>query len=180
MVVNITKSTMADEIVSLSVNYTSPLSRSPMAAPTTNRKASGIRDQIEPGVLLRGVKFDDLDKKDPRWMALQWILFKDQMQLQSNDKNLYQRYVMALIAYTMDSLAWKYCGEHREFDPKFGNVTEEYVVENCTVVDVTGEEEGSGVWLSSTGECGWYGAVCSSDDVLRGLQLSECWALKCS
>jgi hypothetical protein len=49
---------MADEIVSLSVNYTSPLSRSPTAALTTNCKASGIRDQIEPGVLLRGVKFD--------------------------------------------------------------------------------------------------------------------------
>jgi hypothetical protein len=79
VVVNITKSTMADEIVSLSMNYTSPLSRSPTAAPTTNRKASGIRDQIEAGVLQRGVKFDDLDKKDPRWMVLQWILFKDQM-----------------------------------------------------------------------------------------------------
>ena len=79
VVVNITKSTMADEIVSLSVNYTSPLSRSPTAAPTTNRKASGIRDQIEAGVLQRGVKFDDSDKKDPRWMVLQWILFKDQM-----------------------------------------------------------------------------------------------------
>ena len=79
VVVNITKSTMADEIVSLSVNYTSPLSRSPTAAPTTNHKASGIRDQIEAGVLQRGVKFDDSDKKDPRWMVLQWILFKDQM-----------------------------------------------------------------------------------------------------
>ena len=37
VVVNISKSTMADEIVSLSVNYTSPLSRSPTAAPTTNQ-----------------------------------------------------------------------------------------------------------------------------------------------
>ena len=66
MVVNITKSTMTNEIVSLSVNYTSPLSRSPTAAPTANCKASGIRDQIEAGILQRGVKFDDLDKKDPR------------------------------------------------------------------------------------------------------------------
>ena len=48
-------------------------------SPTTNCKASGIRDQIEAGVLQRGVKFDDSDKKDPRWMVLQWIHFKDQM-----------------------------------------------------------------------------------------------------
>ena len=79
VVVYITKSTKADEIVSLSVNYTSPPSRSPTAAPTTNREASGIKEQIEAGVLQRGVKFDDSDKKDPRWMVLQWILFKDQM-----------------------------------------------------------------------------------------------------
>jgi hypothetical protein len=173
VVVYITKSTKADEIVNLNVDYTPPPSRSPTLAPTTNREASGIKEQIQEGVLQRGVKFEELDKKDPRWLALDWILFKDMMQLQSNDKNLYQRYVMALIAFSLDSLAWKSCGEHREKDPKFNNVTGEYVVENCTVLDLTGEEEDHGVWLSSTPECGWYGAICSSDDVLRGLQLSE-------
>lgn len=172
VVVYITKSTKADEIVNVNVDYTPPPTASPTVAPTTDREASGIKEQIEAGVLQRGVTFQDLDKEtDPRWMALDWILFKDMMQLQSNDKNLYQRYVMALLAFSLDSLAWKYCGEHREFDPKFGNVTAEFVVENCTVLDITGEEEGHGVWLSSTPECGWYGAICSSDDVLRGLQL---------
>ena len=173
VVVYITKSAKADEIVSLNVDYTPPPTTSPTPAPTTNREASGIKEQIEAGVLQRGVTFQDLEKDDPRWLALDWILFRDQMQLQSNDKNLYQRYVMALMAFTLDSLAWTYCGEHREFDPKFGNVTAEYVVENCTVLDFTGEEEAHGVWLSSTPECGWFGAICSSDDVLRGLQLSE-------
>lgn len=177
VVVYITKSTKADEIVNLNVDYTPPPSRSPTLAPTTNREASGIKEQIQEGVLQRGVKFEELDKKDPRWLALDWILFKDMMQLQSNDKNLYQRYVMALIAFSLDSLAWKSCGEHREFDPKFNNVTGEYVVENCTVLDLTGEEEDHGVWLSSTPECGWYGAICSSDDVLRGLQLSESFSI---
>ncbi|KAL7504037.1 hypothetical protein ACHAXN_002318 [Cyclotella atomus] len=170
--VYITKSTKADEIVNLNVDYTPPPTTSPTSAPTTNREASGIKEQIEAGVLQRGVTFQDLDKKkDPRWLALDWILFKDQMQLQSNDKNLYQRYIMALLAFSLDSLAWKSCGEHREFDPKFGNLTGEYIVENCTVLDITGEEEEHGVWLSSTPECTWYGAICSSDDVLRGLQL---------
>ncbi|KAL7478569.1 hypothetical protein ACHAW6_004325 [Cyclotella cf. meneghiniana] len=171
VVVYITKSAKGDEIVNLSVDYTPPPTAAPTLAPTTDREASGIKEQIETGVLQRGVTFQDLDKNDPRWLALDWILFNDQMQLQSNDKNLYQRYVMALLAYSFDSLAWSYCGEHREFDAKFGNVTDEYVVENCTVLDMTGDEEQHGVWLSSTPECGWYGAICSSDDVLRGLQL---------
>ena len=181
VVIYITKSAKADEIIDLNVAYTPPPTTAPTSAPTTDREASGIKEQIEAGVLQRDVTFANLTKVDPRWKALDWILFQDQMQLQSNDKNLYQRYVMALIAFALDSLAWNYCGEHREFDPKFGNVTGEFVVENCTVLDVMGEEESHGVWLSSTSECGWYGAICSKDDVLRGLQLRElrCLLLIC-
>lgn len=141
---------------------------SPTLAPTTDREASGIREQVEAQILQRGANFTDMDPSDPRYQALDWILHYDQLQLDSDDVNLYQRYVLALLAFTFDSLAWYACGEHR----KFGNVTENFVTEECRVQNMaTGQVEEHSVWLSSTEECDWYGVICSSDEVVRGVEL---------
>ena len=123
-------------------------------------------------MLQRGATFNatSMDREDPRYLALDWILHDDDLQLDSDAINLYQRYVLALLAFALDSTAWFVCGEHR----KFGNVTEPYAVEVCTVQNAaTGEKEEHKVWLSSTDECEWYGVICSSDGVVRGVELSE-------
>jgi hypothetical protein len=144
---------------------------SPTASPLTNREQSGIIEQIEAGVLQRGAVFANMTVDDPRRMALEWILHHDQMQLNSDDVNLYQRYVLALLAFSLDSLAWYYCGNHRMVN---ANETEDFVQEDCDVLAATGELTKHKVWLSSTDECEWYGVKCSSNDgVLRGLELSE-------
>mmetsp|Transcript_1716 Transcript_1716/g.3275 ORF Transcript_1716/g.3275 Transcript_1716/m.3275 type:complete len:665 (-) Transcript_1716:310-2304(-) len=166
--VYVTKSSKGDDVTQLYVNYTDRPTRAPTPSPTTNREASGIKEQIEAGVLQRKVTFDELNATDPRVLALDWILHKDQMQLLSDDVNLYQRYVLALLAYALDSLAWFACGDHRII----GNVTEFYAVEDCEVTNqMTGQMEQFRVWLSSTDECEWYGVLCSGDGVVRGLEL---------
>ena len=165
----------------------------PTESPTTNREASGIKEQIEAGILLRNVSFSDTENDDPKYRALQWILHDDQLQLESNDPTLYQRYVLALVAYSFDSLAWAVCGNHRSVmeENVEGAVTTttttnsnttnttapimvDYGLEDCEVTSqTTGLVETKKVWLSSTGECDWYGVICSEDGVVRGLELSK-------
>lgn len=143
----------------------------PTASPLTNREQAGIIEQIEAGVLQRGAVFANMTVDDPRRLALEWILHYDQQQLNSDDVNLYQRYVLALLAFSLDSLAWYYCGNHRMVN---ANETVDFVQEDCDVLAATGQLESHKVWLSSADECEWYGAKCSGNDgVLRGLELSE-------
>ena len=170
VVVYITKSAKEPEINEQYTNIEDYPTVSPTSSPTTNREASGIKEQIEAGVLQRSVNFTSLEKSDPRYLALDWILHYDNLQLESDDKNLYQRYVLALLAFTLDSTAWFACGEHRTF----GNETLNFSNEDCEVTNVaTGQIENHKVWLSSTEECDWYGVICSSDEVVRGVELSK-------
>lgn len=167
VVVYVTKSAKGADITEVEVLVNGAPTGSPTGAPTTDREASGIREQVEAGILQRGANFSTIDDPyDPRYRALDWILHYDQQQLDSDDKRLYQRYVLALLAYALDSLAWNNCGEHRIF----GNTTENYVNEECQVEGVGGAKSYN-VWLTSTDECSWYGVICSSDDVVRGLEL---------
>ena len=141
----------------------------PTPSPITDREASGIIEQIEAGVLQRGAVFADMALDDPRRMALEWILHYDELQLESDSVNLYQRYILALLAFSLDSLAWYYCGNHRMVTT---NETLDFVQEDCDVLSATGQLVPYKVWLSSTDECDWYGVKCSSaDGVLRGLEL---------
>ncbi|KAL7537964.1 hypothetical protein ACHAXR_008184 [Thalassiosira sp. AJA248-18] len=127
---------------------------------------SGIQEQIESTVLQRNVVFDGMDERDPRYLALDWVLHKDQRQITTDDTNLSQRYILALIAFSLDSLAWYACGEHRNL------FEEEYAVEICSVQNGgTGLIENHSVWLSSADECQWYGVICSSDGIVRGVEL---------
>jgi len=180
VVVYVTKSAKGDEVTNETVLWDNPTG-APTPAPISDREMSGIIEQIEAGVLQRTegglVNFTHIKKTnllDPRYLALDWILHHDELQLESDDKNLYQRYVLALLAFSLDSLAWYACGEHRTF----GNVTTNYKNEDCEVQNKgTGQIEEHKVWLSSTMECSWYGVICSSDDVVRGVELSKLYCI---
>jgi len=137
----------------------------PTTSPTTNREASGIIEQLEGGILYtRNETFADMERNDPRLLALDWILHKDDMLLVSDDVNLYQRFALAVLAYSMDAGAWYYCGDHG------GNFTESECSIFFRAVNAT---KTFGVWLSSTSECTWYGVTCSEDGVVRGVDLKN-------
>jgi len=168
VVVYVTKSSKGTEYTDVETMWGGAPSFTPTMSPVTNREVSGIKEQLEFGVLQRGANFSSMDKTDPRYKALDWILHADQLQLDSDDTNLYQRYILALLAFTLDSTAWFACGEHR----KFGNVTEDFAMEDCKIQNSqTGQIEDHKVWLSSTEECEWYGVICSQDEVVRGVEL---------
>jgi len=168
VVIYVTKSAKGADIQNQEQLWDGDPSASPTMPPSSNREASGIREQVEAGILQRGVNFTDMDKSDPRYLALEWILHADELQLDSDDKNLYQRYVLALMAFSLDSLAWFACGEHR----RMGNVTENFKESDCMIENsATRQVEEHKVWLSSTEECEWYGVICSKDEVVRGVEL---------
>ena len=72
-------------------------------------KVELLIEQLQEGVLLRNENFDAMRATDPRRMALDWILHKDDQRLVSDSINLYQRFGLAVLAYSMDSKAWKVC-----------------------------------------------------------------------
>ncbi len=170
-VIYVTKGGMGVDEQYTDININTLPTFAPTPSPLTNREQAGIIEQIEAGVLQRGAVFANMTIDDPRRMALEWILHYDQMQLNSDDVNLYQRYVLALLAFSLDSLAWYYCGNHRMVN---ANETVDFVQEDCDVLASTGLLKSHKVWLSSADECEWYGAKCSGNDgVLRGLELSK-------
>ncbi len=106
-VTSITEETVVDEKI---VRLTSSPTPKATSAPTTMREAQGLIEQLQEGVLLRNENFDAMRATDPRRMALDWILHKDDQRLVSDSINLYQRFGLAVLAYSMDSKAWKVCG----------------------------------------------------------------------
>jgi hypothetical protein len=76
--------------------------------------------------------------------------------------NLSQRYVLALLAFQFDYMAWTSCG---------GNYSSPEVI--CAVENnETDTIEEYSRWLSDTDECEWYGVDCH-DGKIRELNLRE-------
>jgi hypothetical protein len=65
-----------------------------------------IRYEIEKNVLQRNVTFDEMDVTDDRVLALEWIVDKDGMELVASAPSLFQRYILALLAFGFPSLGW--------------------------------------------------------------------------
>ncbi|EJK66618.1 hypothetical protein THAOC_12449 [Thalassiosira oceanica] len=148
----------------------SPVTWSPISV--GERKQSGITEQIEREVLQRGAVFFVMDDTDPRLKALHWILYSDKLQLGTQDANLNQRYVLAVMAFSLESVEWFNCGRHMNVGPN--GMDNLFVNEDCIFDNKsTGQKEDFKIWLSSTDECEWFGVICSSDGVVRGLELSE-------
>jgi len=118
-------------------------------------------------VLQQNATWNSMAKdKDPRHLALNWILHNDKMQLERLDERLSQRYILALLAFSFDSLAWIFCGNHISLGKK------DHVVESCQVPDGARQFEEHSVWLSNKDECDWWGVTCVNDKV-TGLDMSE-------
>ncbi len=133
-------------------NTTSDVIENPFVNHTEDSRVNLFMRKFEDEVLQRGAKFGDLDSEDPRKLALNWILFEDQMNLSVDSINLSQRYVLALIAFSLDSKAW-------------GTFEASGVIRN----EASG---GTNNWLSSIDECLWYNVSCTGG-LVTGIQLGE-------
>jgi hypothetical protein len=83
-----------------------PATSTPLSETTTSStrlRDETIEEDIESNVLSRGVKFSELAETDSRNLALDWLLHDDEMQLDVPDSNLYQRFILALLAFNSGS-----------------------------------------------------------------------------
>ena len=140
----------------------------PEAPAVSEREMLGIESYLEANVLQRNATWNAIPKSDHRQLALNWILHEDKMQLETLNERLSQRYILALLAFSLDSLAWNSCGNHTASSGQGG----EYSVDSCKVDDGAGRKIHSFVWLSNSNECDWYGVTCV-DGAVKGLDVSK-------
>lgn len=121
----------------------------PTLKPTTYREST-MQQMIEDNVLKRNVSFNNMKSGDPRLLALEWLLYEDKMHLSHDDSNMMQRYILALLAFSLDLYSWD-CG----------------MVNGLTSCNMTDYEGNDGSWLSRTDECMWWGVSCDERTVTR-------------
>jgi hypothetical protein len=131
--------------------------QSPTMMPTKHRQAR-IRQVIEDNnIIERNATFNDMKDADPRYLALDWIVNEDRLQLTSfTESKLLQRSILAILAFSFDLVSWE-CGMVE--DPDFCNITNDF-----------GDYA---LWLSFMDECTWYGVECNDDGVVTGLDLCQ-------
>lgn len=134
------------------------VAQSPTMKPTTYRESLGIQDLIEKNVLRRNLTFNDIDAIDPRYLALDWILHEDRLQLTADSPNILQRYILAVLAFSFDIYSWN-CGMVKDLDA-------------CNDTYYYGDDDYA-VWLSGADECLWWGVYCNDDDNIEVLYFGE-------
>lgn len=110
-----------------------------------------IKRKLENEVLQRGVSLYEINADDPRVLALDWILNIDGMALDADAANLNQRYILALVAYSLDP--------------------EAHSTENSSPFWLSDDDECS--WNSeycSKATCSWYNITCTEGKVI-GMQI---------
>ncbi|KAL7473672.1 hypothetical protein ACHAXS_014161 [Conticribra weissflogii] len=140
-------------------------SDTPTVPPTSLRDISGVRELIEANVLRRNATFQELKYDDPRVLAMNWLLYGDPLQLDVFDDNLAQRYSLAVLAFSFDSMAWIHCGNYDDLVDSNANL--------CSGKDFhEANDEEKYTWLSGVDECEWYGVTCL-EGVVLGLEIDQ-------
>ncbi|KAL7483290.1 hypothetical protein ACHAW6_008941 [Cyclotella cf. meneghiniana] len=124
----------------------------PAMKPT--KYCESIKEMIEDQVLERNATFLSMNDEDPRYLALNWILHDGQFQLSTDKTNFFQRYILAVIAFSFDLASWD-CGMVLD-------------LQSCNETDI----EEYALWLSQTDECLWYGVMCV-DGLVTSISLAS-------
>lgn len=102
----------------------------------------------------------------PQWLALDWIVYHDQMMICPNDSNvdhISQRYVLAVFYYATQGYKWNSCWAPKDFacEGKIAQANrkcELSVTPHFEGTRIGGNE--SDAWLSPSHECSWGGIAC--------------------
>lgn len=137
-------------------------SLSPTLVPTPAFYVDAVGDTI---FSLVGDKM--FDSGTPYSAAAEWIAKDDPMQLVANDRNIAQRYLLAMLFFTWNGLGWNECVPTDDPDDVECKATcfEAVYAEDDFECDRRR-------WLSNSHECEWLGVFCSDDGaVVKGLEL---------
>ncbi|CAB9507479.1 Leucine Rich Repeat [Seminavis robusta] len=107
-------------------------------------------------------KNDEPEPTQPKFKALDWIVFEDPLQLNPDASNLPQRFIVVLTHFqTSQESDWLDCGRSKTAN-----------VETCWI-QIGGSESLSSRWLTGAHECQWAGIYCDGEKNITQLQLSN-------
>ncbi|KAL3778965.1 hypothetical protein HJC23_009730 [Cyclotella cryptica] len=93
----------------MSTPSSQPTSLLPSTQPSfiqpSSQPSQSVKGAIEKNVLKRNVTFDELEDTDARVFALDWLNNEDTT-LVTSDQNLFQRYILVLLAFEYSNLGW--------------------------------------------------------------------------
>jgi hypothetical protein len=145
-------------------NHSVPTQVFPTGAPTCERCGLGIEEQLELEVGSEKL----YDPSTAEYLAKEWIIFEDSLQLLPMDANLVQRFLLAAFYFeTHKSGEWLSCNHQGEDNPD----------ETCdyqrivTIYPLTYEAVPGIRWLSSSHECNWAGLQCDELNQTRVVDL---------
>jgi hypothetical protein len=72
----------------------------------TSQPTLSVKNEIETNILQRNTTFDEMGATDARVFALDWITNKDQLRPNASDPDLFQRYILVLLAYEFSNSRW--------------------------------------------------------------------------
>lgn len=135
----------------------------PTTAPT-RPGSNGILEQLE---LIVGSEVLN-DPKGAHYRAKEWIINEDPLQLSSEDSNLIQRYLLAVVYFKLHEEGdWLSCNAPTEDDPDdfclFQKLINIYPQEYRSIAWYR--------WLSGNHECSWAGLFCDEFFQLRTIDL---------
>ena len=137
----------------------------PSPPPSTSREGLGIQSQLE---LVVG-KEQLEDPTSHYFLAMDWLLHEDPMQLVPSSPNLIQRYLMALFhLQTSEENGWLSCAYDETAAQESDCIYKRLVaVRPLQYLDVPWSK-----WMSGIHECSWAGVVC--DDRNQTASISLC------
>jgi len=142
----------------------------PTEAPTCIRCSVDFEEQLELEVGSQKLN----DPTTAEYQAKEWIIYDDPMQLQANDRNFIQRFLLAALYFETHLISdWRSCNR-----PSVDVAEEEEEnFEKCSFMIVSGilpltfEGISANRWLSSYNECDWAGIACDEMKQVRSLNL---------
>ncbi|CAB9511153.1 receptor-like protein kinase [Seminavis robusta] len=106
-------------------------------------------------------KNNEAEPTQPKFKALDWIVFEDPLQLNLEANNLLQRFIVILTYFqTSRESEWLYCGPSTTANE-----------ETCWIPDLYGSESLTIRWLTGVHECQWAGIYCDTEKNITGLWL---------
>ncbi|CAB9496444.1 leucine Rich Repeat [Seminavis robusta] len=105
-------------------------------------------------------KNDEPEPTQPKFKALDWIVFEDPLQLNPDANNLLQRFILSLTSFqTSRESDWLACGPSKTAND-----------ETCWI-QIQGSDSLASRWLTGVHECQWAGIFCDGENRITQLRL---------
>lgn len=111
----------------------------------------------------------------PQQLALDWMVNTDPLQVCPQDRNLIQRYVMAVFYFSTRGDRWTECSSpplRTDFDTTEALAAEAAANAACNL-QVAGVNASSDAWLTGGNECEWGGVGCNEDNFITRIEFEQ-------